>query len=174
MAGTEHIEEPIICVDSGSDHHVLCTASGDAYTWGCTSFGMLGHGAEFVSQHLVPEPKLVQYFRDIGKRVVACGAGGYLHWQGSYTLFLCHDNTLYRAGMLGAPVDAHHESHNWAPVPVLVDTPDLRGRLILSIACGEDWAAVVASARDADWERRHCQESQSQDQAPPEYFRLDF
>lgn len=97
---------------------------------------MLGHGDD--SESVLATPKRVEYFREIGKRVVAVGAGGYIHWNGAFTLFLCHDNSLYMAGMLGSRT--HH------PLPTRIDCASLRGRHILSISCGEDWAAVVASA----------------------------
>lgn len=138
VKGTEHITDPIVMVDSGSEHHAFCTLGGDAYTWGCTNFGMLGHG--HMAEYTWALPKKVDFFSKLGKRVVAIGAGGYISWSGAFTLFLLEDNTLWKAGRLGDP-----NIHDQLPVQIMTDS--LRGRHILSISCGEDWAAVVTSAR---------------------------
>lgn len=130
-------EDPVIMADSGSAHHAMCTASGAAFTWGCTAFGMLGHGE--VAGHEIDQPRRVEFFQKEGKRVVAVGAGGYISWDGSFTLFLCHDNTLYRAGMLG--------SRSESSLPLRIISPSVTRRSILSISCGEDWAAIVVSAK---------------------------
>jgi hypothetical protein len=135
VPGTETLEDdPIVCVDSGSEHHALCTLSGRAYTWGCTRFGMLGLG-ELDRVDEIATPTLVESLSG----VVAVGAGGYRSWQGSFTLFLLGNNDLYYAGRLG-------DLTNCPTVPRKIDCPGLRGRHILSISCGEDWAAVVASS----------------------------
>lgn len=128
----------VVQVDAGSAHSVFCTADGEAYTWGATSFGMLGHGP--TEERKVDEPCRVVDFQTMGKKVVAVAAGAYLSWRGSFTLFLCSDNTLWRSGYLG-------EEHEAVDRPTVYDTSALRGRHILSITAGEDWAAVVASGR---------------------------
>lgn len=141
VPGTEKLTDPIICCDAGSEHQAFCTLGGDAYTWGSTGFGMLGHGPEHQDRYsTIDMPKRVEFFRDLGKRVMAVGAGGYISWHGAFTLFLLEDNTLWRSGFLGDPNDV-------APFPVKIECNALRGRHILSISCGEDWAAIVGSAQ---------------------------
>jgi hypothetical protein len=137
VPGTEQFEDdPIVCVDSGSEHHALCTLSGRAYTWGSAAFGMLGLGGDkFGREDGVEVPTLVESLSN----VVAVGAGGYMSWFGSFTLFLLANNELYCAGRLGDVRDC-------PSVPRKIDCAALRGRHILSISCGEDWAAIVASS----------------------------
>ncbi len=146
VAGTEHLaDDPIVRVDAGSAHHAFCTLSGKAYTWGVNSFGMLGLGREEDA-----EAEGNDFIWDAGwraspchvatlKGVVAVGAGGYVSWNGSFTLFLLDNNDLYVSGMLGDR-SKHHS------LPVKINCPDLVGRHILSISCGEDWAAIVGSS----------------------------
>ena len=137
VAGTEQIEDPIVHCDSGSAHSVLVTATRDCYTWGSSAFGMLGIGP--CADAVVKTPRLVESLKG---RVVSAGAGGYRSWTGAFSLFLLENNEIYFAGRLGA--------RSGVAIPEKVDCEDLSGRHILSIACGEDWAAVVASAKKSE------------------------
>jgi hypothetical protein len=79
----------------------------------------------------------VEWVAENGYRVVAIGCGGYLAWNGGFTLLLLDDNRLFCAGNLG--------SVNQAALPVQIGESELAGRHILSIAAGEDWAGIVTS-----------------------------
>jgi len=72
-------------------------------------------------------------------KVVAIGCGGYLGWNGGFTLFLLDDNRLFYCGNLGYKKNVC--------TPVQIKSKDLYKRHILSISAGEDWAGVAVSRR---------------------------
>ena len=96
---------------------------------------MLGLGSDERSD--MNEPTLV---KSLEGRVVSAGAGGYRSWTGAFTLFLTDENEVYVSGKLG-------RQNMRCSTPAKVDSEGLRGRYILSISCGEDWAAIVASGK---------------------------
>jgi hypothetical protein len=129
----------VVSCDCGSSHQGFVLDDGRVFTWGSNSFDMLGQELVGVSQ--VDSPAEVTYFRERGLKVVAIGCGGHSSWNGAFTLFLCDDNTLWQAGFLGGLCCSK---------PQQIVTEDIVSRHILSISCGENWAAVVASGLAPD------------------------
>eukprot|EP01127_Copromyxa_protea_P001121 TRINITY_DN1107_c0_g1_i1.p1 TRINITY_DN1107_c0_g1~~TRINITY_DN1107_c0_g1_i1.p1 ORF type:complete len:476 (+),score=76.19 TRINITY_DN1107_c0_g1_i1:314-1741(+) len=131
VEGTENLK--IVDVDSGSGHSGFVTEDGDVYTWGTNNHGNLCHN-DLISREV---PTRVEWVRDNNYKVVAIGCGGYIGWEGGFTLLLLDDNRLFCAGDLGI---IEREQ-----LPVQVGTEEFYGRHILSISAGEDWAGVVTS-----------------------------
>uniref|UniRef100_A0A6B2LHM0 Uncharacterized protein n=1 Tax=Arcella intermedia TaxID=1963864 RepID=A0A6B2LHM0_9EUKA len=88
----------------------------------------MGHG----NDEGIDEPKRVEYFYENKLRAVAIGCGGYIYWDGGFTIVLVEDNRLFYCGRLG------NDKNQLVPTQVII--PD---RLILSISAGEDWAGIV-------------------------------
>merc|ERR1711966_192212 len=135
----------VVSCDCGSSHQGFVLDDGRVFTWGSNAFDMLGQ--ELVGVPQVNSPEEVTYFRERGLKVVAIGCGGHSSWNGAFTLFLCDDNTLWQAGMLGELCCSK---------PQQIVTDDILSRHILSISCGENWAAVVASGLASDVTQEVC------------------
>lgn len=84
----------MIDVDSGSRHEALVTEDGDVYTWGNGNHGNLGHDdyedrydysilADLFNRDT---PTRVEWVRNHGYKAVAVGAGGYIAWDGGFTV----------------------------------------------------------------------------------------
>jgi len=125
----------VVDVDSGTEHHGFVTKSGDVYLWGTGAMGVLGRKSTDSSTF----PVRVEFFNKQNLKVVAVGCGGYVSWNGGFTLFLLDDNRLFYCGKLGT------EEH--VLLPRQVTSADLGNRHILSISAGEDWAGIAVSKR---------------------------
>jgi len=157
----------VVSFDCGTSHQGFVLDDGRAFTWGNNRFGMLGLGTTkehdvtqpqgallygTTEEHDIDQPQEVSFFVQQGLKVVAIGCGGHVSWTGGFTLFLCDDNTLWQSGKL---------TEMTCSTPQQIDAPEIVSRHILSISCGEDWAAVVASGLGSDMD----QAAQAEDQA---------
>lgn len=129
-----HTDCRVVDVDGGTKHAGFVNEKGEAWTWGTGWDGVLGHGdtQDYAS------PKRVEWFVEREIKIVAIGCGGHSSWSGGFSLFLTSENHLYMVGRFPFMDSAVIR-------PVLVELDSLGSRHILSIAAGEDWAAIVAS-----------------------------
>jgi len=129
----------VIDVDGGSSHYGFITEDGDVYTWGNNRFGVLGHGNDNLED--VSQPKLVEYFRNKGIKIIKIGCGGNTSWSGGFTLCLSKDNELFVMGKLGSSETS---------LPMIIAENITQKSFIFSINAGEDWAGIVTLCFDDD------------------------
>lgn len=125
----------VVDVDSGSAHSGLITNDGDVYTWGEGLHGCLGHG----NYGDVAKPRRVEYCHDEKMKAVKIGCGGYVLRSGGFTLVLFDDNKLYYFGSLGGGSNAVKQ-------PIQITPTSYNNEHIMSLAAGEDWAAIITSS----------------------------
>lgn len=117
----------------------LVSDTGELYTWGDASFGVLGHGElkERVSS-LQLEPRLVQHLTATKKRVVKVACGGY------HTLALTADLLVFAwgdEGSHGILGQGNHDEGSVEATPLLVAF--LQGKNVVSISVGLTHSAAL-------------------------------
>jgi len=112
----------IVEVSCGTQHSLILSSNGDVFSFGCGSFGRLGHGDH---KHQL-SPKVIVALR--GKKIIQIGCGGwfsvFLSKHGS--LFGCGCNRYGQIGVTKASTQL---------VPRYLT--ELRGKYIVRVACGK-------------------------------------
>mmetsp|Transcript_2410 Transcript_2410/g.4500 ORF Transcript_2410/g.4500 Transcript_2410/m.4500 type:complete len:1051 (+) Transcript_2410:95-3247(+) len=121
-------KERLIQVACGQSHILALNDKGDVFTWGCGTYGQLGHGVKGNLNR--PRPVLA------GKSIAQVAAGRY------HSLALTSFGVLYSWGC-GENGQLGHNNDDNVLFPRIIE-PNL-GTVVGQIACGEHHTAVLTS-----------------------------
>lgn len=132
----------IVQIITGGEYACALSSSGEVFSWGSGSYGVLGHG----NFNDLTIPRVIPFTKDAkgndGACMIACGARhSMMVTRGGEVLCWGHGGE----GELGQ--GNRHDS--WDPLPVL---KVLQGITIVAVACGGDFSIVLtATGRVMSW-----------------------
>jgi len=128
----------VVAGDGGLGHTCVCTADGEAYSFGNGSYGQLGHTLE-EDESYICTPRLIEGPL-VGKKVVGVATGT------AHTLLYTSAGELFSFGHSDLGALGHGDSENdiSAAHPRLIEGP-LKGKQVIGVAAGQFHSIVWTS-----------------------------